>query len=160
VNLRTDPRHDLFERHGLWLPEDAVFLGTDKGAVAFTNYDGETVEMHMAGERGWLTPTLLRCVWAYVWDVLECVRVTARVREDRETALRIDLRLGFKVEGYMRQAEQGLGVWVLGMLREECRYGKGETTEAGISAGPPAVDPDAGTIQPGQHQQPVRIAAV
>jgi hypothetical protein len=149
VSLRTDDRRDLFERNGLWLPEPAVFLGTDKGAVAFTNYDGDNVELHMAGERGWLTPVLLRSVWAYVWDVLECTRVTARVREDRETALRIDLRLGFKVEGYMRQADQGLGVWILGMLKEECRYGKGESPKAGECAGPASVDPDAGAVQPG-----------
>jgi hypothetical protein len=150
VTLRTDARHDLFERNGLWLPDNAVFLGTDKGAVAFTNYDGENVELYMAGERGWLTPVLLRSVWAYVWGVLDCTRCTARVREDRETALRIDLRLGFKVEGYMRQADQGLGVWILGMLREESRYGEVKADE-GQCAGPDAVDPDAGTVQPGQH---------
>ncbi len=127
--IRTDARHDLFQRHGLWLPDDAVFIGTDKGAVAFTGYDGENVQLHMAGGRGWLTPTLLRSVWAYVWGQLDCTRCTAFVREDRTTALEIDLRLGFKVEGYMRRAEQGLGVFVLGMLREECRYGQAKAPE-------------------------------
>ncbi len=122
--IRTDARHDLFQRHGLWLPDDAVFIGTDKGAVAFTGYDGENVELHMAGDRGWLTPTLLRSVWAYVWGQLDCTRCTARVREDRTTALEIDLRLGFRVEGYMRRAEQGHGVFILGMLREESKYGQ------------------------------------
>jgi hypothetical protein len=159
VSLRTDPRHELFERHGLWLPENAVFLGTDKGAVAFTNYDGETVELHMAGERGWVSKTLLKSVWAYVWGVLDCTRCTAKVREDRLGSLRINLRLGFKVEGYMRQADQGLGVWILGMLKEESRYGLSEAAE-GQCAGPDAVDPDAGAVQPGQHVEPVRIAAV
>lgn len=121
--LRNDPRHDLFRARGLWLPEDAVFLGTDKGAVAFTGYDGENIELHMAGEPGWLTPTLLRCVWAYVWGQLDCTRCTARVREDRTRSLGICLRVGFKVEGFMRRAEEGHGVLILGMLREESRYG-------------------------------------
>lgn len=121
--LRSDPRFDLFERAGIPLTHDAVFLGTDKGAVAFTDYNGENVQLHMCGEKGWLTPQLLRSVWAYVWGVLECRRCTALVREDRITALRINLRLGFKIEGYMRKADEGLGVLVLGMLKEECRYG-------------------------------------
>lgn len=122
--LSNAPRFELFEAKGIPVTADAVFLGTDKGAVAFTDWNGDNVQMHMAGERGWLTPTLLRAAFAYVWGVLDCRRVTALVREDRETALRINLRLGFKIEGYIREAEEGHGVWVLGMLREESKYGQ------------------------------------
>ena len=148
--LRNDPRFDLFEAAGIPLTHDAVFLGTEKGAVAFTDYNGENVQLHMCGERGWLTPHLLRCTWAYVWGVLDCRRCTALVREDRTAALRINLRLGFKVEGYMRQADEGLGVWVLGMLREECRYGQAKGAESD-GARSDATDSDAGAIQPRQH---------
>jgi hypothetical protein len=146
--LSNAPRFELFEAKGIPLTHDAVFLGTERGAVAFTDYSGENVQMHMAGKRGWLTPTLLRSAFAYVWGVLDCRRVTALVREDRETALRINLRLGFKVEGYMREADSGLGVWVLGMLREESRYGQTKAAEDHGTRSDAAYS-DAGAIQPG-----------
>ena len=149
VDITTNPRFDLFEQHGMGVPENATFLGTERGAFAFANYTGDTVDIHMAGERGWCTRKLLRLMWAYVWDQLGCTRLTVYVREDRAEALAIDLRVGFQIEGYMRQADSGLGVWVLGMLRGDCSYGK-KSTE-GRQSRPEHAAEQAGAVQPGQH---------
>jgi RimJ/RimL family protein N-acetyltransferase len=145
MKITAEPRHALFAEFGLTVDDDAVFIGNEKGAVAFTRYTGEDVELHFCGHRGWATKGLMLTVYKYIWDVMECRRCTIRVREDREDSLRINMRMGFKVEGYMRCAEKGLGVWVLGMLREECRY---EFTEASEGAEPDRTDCSAGTCEP------------
>jgi hypothetical protein len=120
--LQDDQRHRArFEAAGLRVPADSVFIGNALGAVAVYDFTDDNAVLAMAGERGWLTREVIACVWSYVWDQCELPRVTALVREDRVNALRINVRLGFKVEGLLRRFEQGHNVIVLGMLREECR---------------------------------------
>lgn len=105
-----------------YIPDDAVFIGNDKGAVAIFNYTGDDCELAMAGKRGWLNRTLIRAVFLQIFVVMGCARATARVAADNDLALDIDKRLGFVVEGRLRNAVDGRDVFVLGILKDECRW--------------------------------------
>lgn len=112
----------FFSEDVSYIPPEAEFVGNSKGAVAIFNYDGDNCELAMAGSDGWLSKTLIRCVFTYVFCVLNCARATARVTAKNTRALQIDLRLGFYAEGVMRKAVDGNDIVVLGMLKEECRW--------------------------------------
>ena len=120
--LSSEPRHGLFRAAGLPLLADAVFIGNARGAAAFTHYTGDDIEAHICGEKGWGTPQVLRASFAYIFGTADCIRCTARVRADRQEAAEIAIRLGFRLEGVLRQADNGLDVLLFGMLREECRW--------------------------------------
>ena len=93
--------------------------------VAFFNSDGISMEGAIASS----TPKwfgyrdFMRRVFEYVFDTAGCRRFVVRVDAGNEKALKLDLGLGFKMEGTLRQAaENGNDVHVLGMLRDECRW--------------------------------------
>lgn len=116
-----------------YVPSDAVFIGNKKGAVAIFNYDGENCEIAMSGGPGWLNRTLIRAIFLQIFEVMSCARVTARVRADNERALLIDIRIGFVLEGRLRSAVDGHDVFILGMLKNECRWinEQSKSTETG-----------------------------
>lgn len=149
------------------LTPGAVFWGREidgetRGVVAFDHYSGDDVELIYAGEPGWITPRLLRAVFAYVFEIMGCTRCTGRVTADDTYALSLAQRMGFKIEGRLRRACKGLDVIVVGMLKEECQYGqKGQRIGQEHPADQPAAN--GGGIcadEPARHLHPVRVAAV
>lgn len=116
-----------------YIPGDAVFIGNKKGAVAIFNYDGENCEIAMSGDSGWLNRTLIRAIFLQIFEVMSCARVTARVLANNERALSIDTRIGFVLEGRLRSAVDGHDVFILGMLKNECRWinEQSKSTKAG-----------------------------
>lgn len=80
--------------------------------------------MHIAAIAGsrWLTKSFLKAAFAYPFNQLKVNRVTGYVPAKNMAARRLDLHLGFKVEGVMRKALADDDVIVMGMLREECRF--------------------------------------
>lgn len=105
-----------------YIPNDAVFIGNKKGAVAIFDYDGENCEIAISGDNGWLNRTLIRAFFLQIFVVMPCARVTARVRADNERTLSIGERIGFVLEGRLRSAVDGHDVFILGMLKNECRW--------------------------------------
>ena len=123
---------DWGEHHREWLERTigatleptAQFLANSEpyGVVGFERYTGDDVEVHVAGERGFLTRRFLRALAHYAFNDLGCARVTGRVPDFRPASLDVGLRLGFRHEGTLRRAHKGADFHILGMLREECRW--------------------------------------
>lgn len=89
---------------------------------AFTKYD---CDIHVAVQDNGrhLTRGVLAAVFSYPFVQLGLLRITGRVIEGNAQALAFDHKLGFVTEGYHpRAAGLDKGVFVLGMLRESCRF--------------------------------------
>lgn len=117
-------REWLESKIGATLGPDAVFIANTKpyGVVGFERWTGDDVEVHVAGERGFLTRRFLRCLAGYAFGQLECARVTGRVPDFRPESFDVGKRLGFTHEGTLRRAHKGHDFHILGMLRQECRW--------------------------------------
>ncbi len=98
------------------------------GGVAYTEWKEiapgqHDIRMHCAGEPGWLTKGTIRAFFAYPFQQLACIRVTAIVAKANRRARDLDERLGFRMEGCIRD---GFGVGrdgiVYGMTRAGCRW--------------------------------------
>lgn len=107
--------------HGIGLEEDGELIA----GVVFNMYTGPSICMHVAAVPGsrWMNREFLCVAFAYPFVQLDCNRVTGLVRVDNEQALKFDQHLGFQIEGRLRRAaSDGTDMYVLGMLKDECRH--------------------------------------
>lgn len=81
------------------------------------------IRVVIAGEPGWLTKASLRALFSYPFMQLNCVRMTALIARANKKSLDLNQRLGFKIEGCIRDGfGQGKDALVTGLLKAECRW--------------------------------------
>ncbi len=97
--------------------------GIANGAVMYTNYRVNTIEMACAGEPGWMTRAHIVGLFKYPFIQLGCWTVVILVKRRNEVARDFNERLGFKMLGVI---ENGLGrsedSIVYTMSRPQCRW--------------------------------------
>lgn len=114
------------ERLGFGLCPPYSAMGIEqKGAVVagviFNHFEGSDVHVSIAGT-GW-TPGFMRAVGHYVFNQLDCERMTA-ITEFPEIC-RIAKRMGGEVEGKLRNHfGYGRDGTIIGILRADYRFGK------------------------------------
>lgn len=71
----------------------------------------------------WVLPWNLAPLFHYPFVQRACTRITLIIGSNNKVALRTNIRLGFKLEGVVRRGYDGMqDAYVLGMLREECKW--------------------------------------
>lgn len=103
----------------------AIGLEIDKqlrAVVYFCDFTTTNCSMHVVtdGRGHWLSRGFLAAVFSYPFVQLKLNRVTGYVAARNMRAMVLDLKLGFEVEGRMREAAEGDDIVVLGMLRRNC----------------------------------------
>jgi hypothetical protein len=93
-------------------------------AVLYTLQTERDIVMTVAAKPGrkWLSHAFLRVAFGYPFVQLGLRRVSAFVPSTNRAALLLNRHLGFVAEGIMRGAAEDGDMWVLGMLRHECRW--------------------------------------
>ena len=109
--------------------EHARFIGRvedDKilGVAAVFNFDGRSCEAGWCGDKGWMTLGFLNLLHDYIFNQLKCVRVTALIDASNETAIKQAERVGFQLEGRLREGAEDGDKLVYGMLKKDYRYGR------------------------------------
>lgn len=114
---------------GIRLARDAKTIAAvrDGEILAVVCYDTFTefdCHMHIAsnGSRRWISRALLREAFAYPFIQCGLRRVTGLVAASNKDAMRFDLHLGFRIEGLCREGAPDGDLFILGMLRRECRF--------------------------------------
>jgi RimJ/RimL family protein N-acetyltransferase len=114
---------------GIRLARDAKTIAAvrDGEILAVVCYDTFTAfdcHMHIAsnGSRRWISRALLREAFAYPFIQCGLRRVTGLVAASNQDAMRFDLHLGFRIEGLCREGAPDGDLFILGMLRRECRF--------------------------------------
>ena len=99
------------------------------GGFIYTNYRqiGDSgfwsIDMHMAGEPGWLSRKTLRAFHFYPFFELKCSRVVGSVRAENDHARHIASRLGAKLDGIIRSGiAPQYDTYVYTMTRQECPW--------------------------------------
>jgi RimJ/RimL family protein N-acetyltransferase len=94
--------------------------GRPRGAVLFSDYTGENVEITVVGL--W-TKMVFRVLGDYCFNHLKVKRVTARTHVNKKKVSSVISRAGFCAEGLMRRYyPDGGDAVIFGMLEEECRW--------------------------------------
>jgi hypothetical protein len=113
-----------------WHHARAIMLFDDdelRMVAAFTDYNGISVGMHIASEgkmhRGEDVRNFVRVCFRYVFEQLKVRRAMGLIASSNPDCVRLALRLGFKVEGRMREAaDDGSDLVMMGMLKRECQH--------------------------------------
>lgn len=92
------------------------------GGVLFEDYNGVNVFMHVAGIGNWLSRHMLSVTFDYVFNQLNCLRVTGVVSASNDAARRFDEKLGFVKEAILRDAAPDGDLIIYCMRREDCRW--------------------------------------
>lgn len=80
-----------------------------------------------ASDPGWCRKGILRALFHYPFVQQNVKRMTLIIGENNPRALKLNTGLGFKIEGKARKAYDGENdAFILGMLREECKWIKEE----------------------------------
>jgi RimJ/RimL family protein N-acetyltransferase len=132
MNFLTDkPTESLFQflsnRIGLNRTSDFVGLGRvvdDKlvGVLGFNNFNGASVQMHMAGDPGWLTRGMLETAARYVFETLGLQMILALVPSGNVKALEMDKRMGFVELIAVPGAHPDGALHMLCMRKHQCRW--------------------------------------
>lgn len=103
-----------------------IFLtckGNDaRGVVLYKNYSSGDIEMVCAGEPGWVTPSILKFVFSYPFEQLNCNRITCLAHRKNKAMRNYLLRMGFKLEGVKRKALNGADLFIFGLLKGERKW--------------------------------------
>lgn len=74
-------------------------------------------------DKRWCIKRVLKCVFGLVFNEMKCRRASVLVSKDNSKSLDMCKRLGFKIEGLLRQyRDNGDDCYVMGMLNEECKW--------------------------------------
>ena len=93
-------------------------------AVAYNNYHWPDICMHVASDPGalWASPDFLYHAFAYPFIQLQCKRVTGLVARKNKVSRALCEKLGFKLEGTMKDALPADDLMIYGLLRGNCRH--------------------------------------
>ena len=102
--------------------------GQIRAVVIYERTNGVDCMMHIAsdGSSQWLTRLFLRAAFYVPFVQWGQRRVTGIVRADNAKALAFDKKLGFVQEGILRHGFKDCDAILLGMLKEECRFIRGD----------------------------------
>jgi len=102
------------------LQDDEVF-----GLVAYSDYrEDDSVWISICTwNKKWCTAKVLKQIFGVAFNALKCRRINALICADNKASLSLAERCGFVKEGKMRAYySDGKDAFVLGMLREDCKF--------------------------------------
>ncbi len=141
------------------VPPDCTWICKENVAVSFFNYTGDDIEIAVVGEGNWATHQFITICFLYTFNQLNVHRCTARVAASNLKALNMDLKLGFVLEGVIREALKGEDCLILGMLKTECRWihhGQKKPAKSTRFTRCRKDDSRSGKNEPDRHLQPLR----
>lgn len=92
--------------------------------VLFDNYNGASIQMHVAAEPGarWMTREYLHCCFAYPFRQLAVRKIVGLVSCTNLPARRFDEHLGFHLEATLTDAHPDGDLLVYTMTKQQCRW--------------------------------------
>jgi RimJ/RimL family protein N-acetyltransferase len=97
------------------------------GGVVYHEYRGNDIQISCASvSRRWLCRKFLHAMFFYPFITLGCDRVSSCVPSRNMHTRRFIEGLGFQTEGVMRRGFAADDCVIYGLLREECKFIKGE----------------------------------
>ncbi len=98
--------------------------GEISGVVVYDTFSAVDCNMSAAsdGTGYWMSRSFLRAIFMYPFAQLGLRRVTAIVASRNTQSLNYCQNMGFKVEGFCPHAMADDDAFILGMLRENCRF--------------------------------------
>jgi RimJ/RimL family protein N-acetyltransferase len=99
--------------------EEDVLLG----GVIYNSYTGASINIHMAGfTPRWASRDMLWICFDYPFNQLGCKKIFAQVPAQNAHAIKVNLKMGFKIETTIKDVFVDDDLVVLSMTRDNCRW--------------------------------------
>ena len=99
--------------------------GTILGVVVFSRFTTGNCEITVASQSPrFISKGFAFTVAAYVFGQLNCQRCTAIIAVENDRSLNLAQQLGFRIEGTLRKWYPSGDAYILGLLREDCKFFK------------------------------------
>jgi hypothetical protein len=93
------------------------------GGMIYNCYTGASINIHIAGfDPRWGDRDLVWVGFDYPFNQLGCKKVIGQVPSYNDLALEFDLKLGFKIEAVIKDVFPNGDLFVVSMLKEDCRF--------------------------------------
>jgi RimJ/RimL family protein N-acetyltransferase len=93
------------------------------GGVIYHNATDYNVNVIAAGRGNWLTPLRVKAMFQFPFEIMGVEHISTYVPRRNKKSRKFDERLGFKLEGVLRNASSdGHDVFAYGMLKSECKW--------------------------------------
>ena len=117
----------LCTRLGLELPPPLTCIGSTRdnyfvGVVGFSDYNGASMQMHVAGEGNWATKDLLRLAFDYPFNQCGVKVLLAYVAATNLKSVAMCHHVGFTIEHVITDAHPDGDLLIFAMRPEKCRY--------------------------------------
>jgi len=87
------------------------------------NYGQDVWWTIYSNDKHWCTRKIIKRFMYEAFEVLQCRRINLLVNTDNQQCLKFVTRLGFKIEGCLRQyREDGKDCYILGLLKSENKF--------------------------------------
>lgn len=93
-----------------------------RGVIGYNNYNRASVQMHVAGEPGWVSRHILYAAFHYPFVALKCNVVLGLVPSGNKEALRFNRRLGFETLIELEGGHPDGALIMMSMRKENCRW--------------------------------------
>ena len=130
--VKADDKVCAFLCRKLDLPQDektyglGIFMGDRlAGGILYSDLrpNSDVWMSIFTQNKRWCCRRVLRGIFEIAFNVWNCRRINALIDCDNIKSLKLALGVGFKIEGIMREYRQyGKNVFVLGMLKNECKF--------------------------------------
>ena len=119
---------DLTDLPGGYMAIGVVRNHTMIGGCLYTAYrpckDGGDIQMWCAGEKGWLSRRVIRTMFAYPFQDLNCHRITCIIAKPNKASRKLCEGIGFKLEGICKKGTNTrTDACIYGLLKSEYRWG-------------------------------------
>jgi L-amino acid N-acyltransferase YncA len=107
--------------HCISLHRDGIL----QGGVVYTGFLHASIILHMAGnETNWATRDFLWMVFDYAFNQLGCRKLVGLVPAYNSRAIKVDIKLGFRLEGRLTEtlADPEEDLLILTMTRDRCKW--------------------------------------
>ena len=96
-------------------------------AAVYHDYrDGQIEASIAASSRRWANRSVLHALFAYPFNQVGAHRLLVTCNEANEKAMKMNSQLGFTQEGRLRQMYDPHDAVIWGMLKDECKWIKGQ----------------------------------
>lgn len=90
-------------------------------ATIYEHFTGYDIDMSLTVAKR-ATPAFVRACFEYPFNQLGCLRVSCEVASKNKASKELARRLGFKLEGFKREAIPDDTLLLYGMTKSECRW--------------------------------------
>lgn len=108
---------------------DAQSIGLERdgelvAVCVFDTFSERDCSMHIAsdGSKRWMTRAFLIHCFAYPFITCKLPRVSSHIAESNKASIRLNLKLGFRVEGVHPHAAKDGAMISTGLMRESCVF--------------------------------------